>query len=219
MFRLDIPTGGFLNENISTHTRKGVSFMRHLKIAFSGLAIAAIFGLYTSGCKKEDNPANTPPPTVEHPPATTVTLILKDSTGATIVDSCTVRDTSQVHGKPTVTGQLDLQAGKTYKGVFVLYDETKTPADNITGDIISEKDAHVFKFRFISTDSTRIAVSGLDVDSKGLPFGLNFTIKATAGGAITGNLHVILEHHDDGNKSGTEFDLDLDRDFPVSIAP
>jgi hypothetical protein len=181
--------------------------------------MAACVALVIAGCKKEDNPATTPPPTVEHPPATTVTLLLKDSTGTSLVDSCTVRDTSQVHGKPPVEGQLDLTAGMAYRGVFVLYDETKNPAENITPDIIAEKDAHVFKFRFTGVDTTRVVVSERDLDSHGLPFGLNFKLTATAGGAASGNLHVILEHHDDGNKNGTEFDLDLDRDFPVAIQP
>ncbi len=189
--------------------------MKYHRILFVMLALVSA-ALIINGCKKEENPAK-PPEVVEHPPATTVTLILKDSLGTTFVDSCTVRDTSQVHhGESPVIGQLDLQAGKTYKGTFVLYDETQTPVDNLTGDIISEKDAHVFKFTFTSA---RVVVSGLDLDSHGLPFGLNFTLMATAGGAATGNLHVILEHHDDGNKAGTEFDLDLDRDFPVSIIP
>lgn len=187
-----------------------------LTVLSSGLLMAL---LVAYGCKKEDNPA-APPPTVEHPPATTVTLLLKDSTGITIVDSCTVRDTSLVHnGQPSVVGQLDLQSGRTYTGTFNLYDESQSPVENLNADIISEKDAHLFRFRFSGADSSRVVVNNLGLDSHGLPFGLNFKLTVTPGGAATGNLHVILEHHDDGNKNGTEFDLDLDRDFPVSIVP
>jgi hypothetical protein len=193
--------------------------MKHFTSILAGFAVVAFFAIVTGGCKKEDNPA-TPPATVEHPPATTVTFLLKDSTGTTVVDSCVVRDTSLVHhGESPVVGQLDVQAGRTYRGTFTLYDETKTPAENITGDIISEKDAHVFKFQFTGVDTTRVVISERDLDSHGLPFGLNFKVTVTPGGAATGNLHVILEHHDDGNKNGTEFDLDLDRDFPVAIVP
>lgn len=190
--------------------------MKNHRVVFLLLtAIASI--LIINGCKKEENPA-APPATVEHPPATTVTLILRDSSGTTVIDSCTVRDTSQVHhGESPVVGQLDLQAGQMYQGTFKLFDETQSPVLELTDDIIAEKDAHVFKFQFIATDATRLLVTDRDLDNNGLPFGLNFKVATTAGTAINGNLHVILEHHDDGNKNGTEFDLDLDRDFPVSI--
>jgi hypothetical protein len=194
--------------------------MKHTTSPLACLLVVAGLTLIASGCKKEDNPASTPPPTVEHPPATTVTLILNDSTGTAFVDSCTVRDTSQVHhGEPPIVGQLDFQAGRTYRGTFKLYDETQTPTELLNADIISEKDAHVFKFQFIATDTSRVIVSDRDLDSHGLPFGLNFKLTATAGGTLSGNLHVILEHHDDGNKNGTEFDLDLDRDFPIVVQP
>jgi hypothetical protein len=60
-------------------------------------------------------------------------------------------------------------------------------------------------------------MTNLDTDSNGQPFGLNFRLTVGAGSAVSGTLHVVLEHHDDGNKAGTEFDLDLDRDFAVNI--
>ena len=187
------------------------------------IALTFSVGLVFDGCKKEDNPA-APPPTVEHPPATTVYFIVTqlDNSGnpTTIVDTCVVRDTTQTSIKKFVDGVLNLSAGKVYAGTFELYDETKNPAENINADIISEKDAHLFKFQPTGgIDTNRVKISNLDLDSKGKPFGLNFRITVTAGGAATGVIHVQLEHHDDGNKSGTEFDLDLDRDFPVALAP
>jgi hypothetical protein len=188
--------------------------MKRSIAALSMIGALVSLTLVISSCKKEDNPA-APPPVVEHPPATTVVLILKDSLGTATLDTCVVRDTSLVHGQPPQEGQLDLLAGGSYRGTFALYDETKSPREDITADIIAEKDAHVFKFRFTGADTTRVVISDLDVDSHGFPFGLNFRITATPGGTASGNLRVILEHHDDGNKNGTEFDLDLDRDFPV----
>jgi hypothetical protein len=191
---------------------------------FAGLVIAVFTAalVLVIGCKKEDNPA-APPVTVEHPPASTVLFVvtLLDSAGTPTAtkDTCVVRDTTVDRVKLPVSGQLDLKAGRSYQGTFVLFDGSVNPAVDITDDIISEKDAHVFKFHYVATDSTRVTVTNLDLDSHGLPFGLNFKVNVTAGGSATGNMHVILEHHDDGNKAGTVFDLDLDRDFPVSITP
>jgi hypothetical protein len=195
------------------------------RTTLAGIALAALMAtsLFVNGCKKEDNPAAPTQPAVEHPPASTVQLILTLLDGAgnptTTMDTCIVRDTTIDRVKQPLTGQLDLKAGKSYQGTFKLYDGSVNPTVEITNDIISEKDAHVFKFTFTGTDTSRVTVTNRDLDSKGLPFGLNFKVNVTAGPAATGNLHVILEHHDDGNKAGTEFDLDLDRDFPVAIAP
>jgi hypothetical protein len=192
--------------------------MKHLLAVLTGVIMITYCALTTVGCKKESNP-ETPPPTVEHPPATTVTFYLKDSSGTTILDSCVVRDTSLVHGQPPLVGQLDVTAGTIYRGKFKLVDESQSPPVDLTADVISEKDAHLFRFRYTGADTTRVVVSDRDLDSHGLPFGLNFKVTVTAGGAANGNLHVVLEHHDDGNKAGTVFDLDLDRDFPVAILP
>lgn len=192
---------------------------------FSSLVVAALLAtaLFISGCKKEDNPADATQPVVEHPPASTVLMILTllDGSGnpTSTIDTCIVRDTTLDRVKQPLTGQLDLKAGKSYQGTFKLFDGSASTAVDITPDIISEKDAHVFKFAFTGSDPSRVTVTNIDTDSKGLPFGLNFKVNVTAGSAASGNLHVILEHHDDGNKSGTDFDLDLDRDFPVVITP
>jgi hypothetical protein len=197
--------------------------MNHLRSTARVFAVLLAGVLLVIGCKKESNPAAPPPATVEHPPASTVLFVvtLLDSAGnpTATKDTCIVRDTTVDRVKIPVSGQLDLKSGKSYQGAFVLFDGSVSPSVDITGDIISEKDAHVFKFHYTATDSTRITVTNLDLDSHGLPFGLNFKVNVTAGGSASGNLHVILEHHDDGNKAGTEFDLDLDRDFPVAITP
>jgi hypothetical protein len=196
------------------HTFKSIIFVSALTI---------FIGLVLDGCKKEDNPA-APAETVEHPPATTVYFIVTqlDNSGnpTTIKDTCVVRDTTQTSNKKFVDGVLNLSVSKAYAGTFELYDETKTPAENLNADIISEKDAHLFKFQPTGgIDTNHVKISNLDLDSNGKPFGLNFKIAVTAGGAATGVIHVQLEHHDDGNKDGTVFDLDLDRDFPVTIVP
>ncbi|MGB2868098.1 MAG: hypothetical protein WBD36_06595 [Bacteroidota bacterium] len=185
------------------------------KFLISVLFVAG--SLWIGGCKKEENPA-TPPPAVEHPPATTVYFIVTEVGGSGVADTCIVRDTTQTPIKKYVDGTLNLVSGKTYNGKFVLFDESVNPREDLTNDIIDEKDAHVFKFTFNGgLDTNRVKITNLDTDSKGLPFGLNFKITIAGSGAASGNIHVILEHHDDGNKAGTEFDLDLDRDFPAAL--
>jgi hypothetical protein len=193
--------------------------MKRSQLFFMVLIAAGIISILSGGCKEESNPASPPEP-VEHPPATMVTLIVKDSAGVAFVDSCTVRDTSLSHVKVELVGSLDLQSGKTYRCMFKLYDDSSPDTTiDLTSDIVSEKDAHLFRFQYNATDTSRLHVTNIDSDNNGLQFGLNFILVVSAGGPASGNLHVILEHHDDGNKLGSEFDLDLDRDFPVNITP
>ncbi len=176
--------------------------------------------LVVVGCS--NNP-NNPPVSGEHPPATTVilTLIRTNAAGVALdTTSCTVRDTSVIKGKPLVEGKLSLLAGSTYKGSFMLFDESQTPSKDITSTIVDEKDAHVFKFsvKENGTTSSTLVITDLDKDSKGLDFGLNFRATTSAVSKPTnGVIHVLLEHHDDGNKAGATFDTDLNRDFPFEL--
>ena len=186
---------------------------------FSLLYAVALLVAMSAGCHKESNPAN-PGEEVEHPPATSFTFVLLGNDGATVVDTCLVRDTTLVKGLPALVGRLDLVAGQTYKGTLRMYDESVTPTKNINQDIISEAEAHVFVY----TDAgSRITFSNLDKDDKGLTFGLNFTLTVSAGSAASGAIHVILQHHDDGVKFNTNgsyhepYDLDIDADVPYSI--
>lgn len=186
---------------------------KYIALLISGLALLI-------GCSKD--PA-TSPVNDEHPPATTVilTLIRIDSDGKKLDTTiCTVRDTSVIEGKPSVEGELSLKSGSTYLGSFIALDESQTPAKDITNEIIAEKDAHLFKFavKENGNPSSAVVISELDKDSKGLDFGLNFKAVTTdIAKPVKGAIHIILEHHDDGNKSGTQYDSDLNRDFPFTI--
>lgn len=179
------------------------------------LAVVAFF----SGCSDESNPAN-PPVETEHPPPTTVTLQLTrlDAGGnpTTDVTSVTVRDTTQTPIKIPVEGILQLHAGVSYRGVLTLRDESKTPAEDVTSDIIAEKDAHVFIFTPDVGLTTVLSVGELDKDNNGFDFGLNFKVTTMSVG--TGNINVVLRHYDSGNKNDNEYDTDIDRDFPAVIA-
>ncbi len=186
---------------------------KYIALLVCSLAILA-------GCSK--NPTGTPVEN-EHPPATTVILMMirVDVDGKALdTTNCTVRDTSVIKGKPALEGNLDLMSGSTYLGRFVTLDESQTPAKDVTSTIIDEKDGHIFKFavKENGNPSTVVVISNLDKDSKGLDFGLNFTaITSDITKPSDGVIHVILEHHDDGNKAGAQFDTDLDRDFPFSV--
>lgn len=186
-----------------------------LTITMAMLAVVAFF----SGCSEESNPAK-PPVDTEHPPPTTVTLQLTrlDAGGnpTTEVTSVTVRDTTQTPIKIPVDGVLQLHAGASYAGTLILRDESKTPVEEVTADIIAEKNAHLFVFTPDAGLHSVLTVTGLDKDVNNFDFGLNFKVATTSVGA--GAINVVLRHYDSGNKNDNEYDTDIDRDFPVVIA-
>jgi len=169
------------------------------------------------------NPSN-PPVGVDHAPPTTVVmqLIRLDSAGKALdTTMCTVRDTSVsgLKGKPRVEGGLYLVSNNKYTGSLKLLDESQTPAKDVTSEIVTEKDAHIFRYSIKGDAPNAMVISNLDKDSKGLDFGLNFTLVTYSGKVVklTGAINLILEHHDDGNKAGATFDTDINQDFPFDM--
>ncbi len=86
-------------------------------------------------------------------------------------------------------------------------------AKNLTDEIVSEKDEHLFIFK----PTGNLTVSDLSKDSKSKDFGQAGTMKTTAAG--TGTLQVILKHQPDKSaadpsKTG---ETDIEVVFPVVI--
>jgi hypothetical protein len=180
------------------------------------LVLLTIATLY--GCSKD--PVS--PVGDEHAPPTTVVmqLIRLDSAGKAVdTTMCTVRDTSVIKGKPRVEGGLSLLSNSKYKGSLILLNESKSPAEDVTAEIVAEKDAHVFRYMVRGDAPNAVSITNLDKDDKGLDFGLNFEVKTTGGAVVklTGVINLILEHHDDGNKLGATFDTDINQDFPFDM--
>lgn len=184
------------------------------------LAAIACVSFFFASCSSDDPTA--PPVDNEHAPPTTITveLVKLDAGGNPTSEktSATVRDTSVVKGKPRVEGLLLIDAGAVYRGSITLFDESKSTAENVTDDIVQEKDGHIFLFTpGGGLDASRIQISDKDKDSKGFDVGLSFRLQATAGQAVTGTINVQLRHYDSGNKNDTVFDTDINSELPVQI--
>ena len=185
-------------------------------ISLAALALASFF---FASCSSDPT---APPVDNEHAPPTTMSieLVKLDASGNPTAEktSATVRDTSVVKGKPRVEGLLLLDAGARYRGSITLFDESKSTVENVTDEIVQEKDGHIFLFAPGSgLDATRILITGKDKDSKGFDVGLSFLLEATAGAPATGLLNVQLRHYDSGNKNDTVYDTDINSSVPVQI--
>lgn len=186
------------------------------------LLLVVAFGLIViSGCK--DNPAD-PDDDNEQELITSVTLTLTELDAAgnptSTVATVNFKDPDGSGGAAPTIGTLTLKQGKNYSGTIKLLDETKTPAEEITVEVGSEKDAHQFFYTAKEGAVGRVTVTILDKDSRNLPVGLQYRVAVSAGAVVAGKLNVVLSHYEpaskkDGTTRSDESDIDID--FPVSV--
>jgi len=121
--------------------------------------------------------------------------------------------------EPTITGG-SLEANHTYVGLVGLLNESETPAENITEEILEEDLEHQFFFQSSISD---LSVSYNDSDSEGNPLGLGTTI--STGSPATGTLTVTLRHEpnktasgvSDGDISNAGGETDIEVAFPIDV--
>lgn len=88
----------------------------------------------------------------------------------------------------TVSGELALNT--TYTGAVSFLNESVTPVDNITAEILEEGVEHQL---FFQAPAAVGAFTYADTDANGKPIGLKFTLK-TGATATTGSITVTLRH-------------------------
>jgi hypothetical protein len=155
--------------------------------------------LTMGACDKAENPE----PADENELITTVTVRFTEP-GSTTALAFTYRDTDGDGGQaPTKFDAITLKANTTYTVAIEFLDESKTPVDNITNEILEKKDEHLVVFT--ATPATLLTYTATDKDSRNLPVGLSGTAKTGAAG--TGKLKVQLRHQPPVNgqpvKNGT----------------
>lgn len=180
--------------------------------------IAIVLGMLAiSGCKKDEDLVETPPPVQnEGEVITTMRVIATDSATNTVAGTFTFRDPDGDGGAgPDIFDTIRLAANKTYLVQLVLLNETVTPADSISNEVLEEANDHMFFFHY---SGATIVQSYLDQDTNTPPLGLGLQTKWRTGAASTGTSQVILKHQP-GVKDGTETpgETDIDVTFQTII--
>lgn len=163
------------------------------------------------GCKKDEDEVPTPkPPTNEEEVITTMTLYFTDSANSSNVVSATYKDPDGDGGNTyTKFDSIKLKANTTYYTKVVLLNETATPADSISNEVLEEANDHLFIYT-VSGVNANITITDTDSNSPALPIGLQSKWKT--GAASNGTIQVVLKHQP-GVKNGTatpgETDIDL----------
>ena len=120
-------------------------------------------------------------------------------------------------GALPVIGNISLDPGKSYNCALDFLDETKSPVDEITDEIVSEGTDHQI---YYEATGVNLTINGLDTDTGDLPLGT--TSVWTTGAAGTGSLKIILKHKPGTKAAGdlvTKGETDVSVDLPVVIQP
>lgn len=149
------------------------------------LAIVLFSTIYLTSCSNNDDPL----PVNEEEVITTVIATLTPNGGGTAVTLRSVDLDGDGPNAPTVTVSGSLAANTTYTGVMKVLNETESPAEDITLEILEEDEEHQFFFTVTNTIAT---VAYADSDGNGNPIGVQFTLATAAAGA--GNVTITLRH-------------------------
>ena len=169
------------------------------------LAIAMI------GCSDDD----TPVVINEEEVITTVILTLTPESGDQVVLTTQDLDGDGPDEPVTITTG-SFNENTQYQGAVRFLNETETPAEEITTEVIEEADEHqVF---YTVSSGLNITTTYQDADSNGNPLGVSITLET--GAASAGNLTVTLRHEpvkpNDGlDSAGGE--TDITTTFDVTI--
>lgn len=161
----------------------------------------ALVALLVNGCKKDDDspqPSNTnTSPANEEELITSVILSFVDTAGVQPSVQYAFRDPDGDGGNaPTQHDTIRLVANTYYNATIQLLNESESPAEDITLEVQSEDDEHLFCY---APSNTNVSIVRTDSDGT---FEVGITAFWSTGLAATGETTVTLKHQP-GVKDGT----------------
>ncbi len=181
--------------------------MSNTKITFRTLFFTCLIsGLTVTGCKKD-------PETVQE----NITRIEIHLTGANGFDrkfEWSDPDGGDASNATVETIVIPASAGATIQCYLHVYDDTKTPGEDLTDEIEAESADHLFVF---NVTGASIGVAYDDTDSNGKSLGIQTLW--TKGAASTGSVNIKLYHEptDKDNLNAPGGEVDFDVSFPVTV--
>lgn len=176
--------------------------------------------LFTAACSKDD----TPQPE-EQELITTLRMKLTDTAG--VANTFTYKVENGFGSTSPGTVQVDtvaLSSGATYNAELSVLNEKASPAEDLTPEIISESDDHLFFLDIArSTGATGLllTITDMSADSQNRIFAQKFNV--IAGAAGSGTFTITLLHQPTNKSAGSAAsaggETDLEAVYPVRIAP
>lgn len=186
-----------------------------MKTIIKTLILAFIVGLTIISCSDDDG--NAPLPVNEEEIITTVSVTLTPQGGGANV----ILISRDLDGDGPNDAVVEVSGGLTentsYSGEVQFLNETETPAENITIEVVEEAEEHqVF---YVASGSLNATFEYLDFDANDNPLGTLFSMDT--GAASTGTLTVVLRHEpnkpNDGTPSGAGGETDVNVTFDLVI--
>lgn len=174
-------------------------------------AILAIMmlSLASTSCSKDDDKEED-----ETELITTMRVVVQEVGGGAPV-TFTFRDPDGPGGATPTIDNILLTNNRQYNVGIQLLNESETPAEDKTPEILAEANDHQF---YYAPTGANVTVSNLNLDSRGLPLGLSSTWNVTA--ASTGTMRITLKHKPGAKAAGdpvTKGETDIEVDFPVTV--
>lgn len=163
-----------------------------------------------------------PEPTEEEELITTLKITMVPVGKAQTVVG-TYSDPDGPGGNQATVNTLRLEANTTYNATVTLFDESKTPAAELTSEIETEADEHELFYQTL--DNLMLAITKTDRDNSQRPVGLKAQIVTS--GSSTGKLRITLKHQpnlkvgaNEPNREQTGItrgETDVQAEFPVIV--
>jgi hypothetical protein len=175
------------------------------------LSLALSISIFISSCKKDSVEA-------EEENELITTVKLNFTTGGTSQTFKYADPDGDGGNNPTIE-TINLKANTSYTMTIEMLDESKTPASNITSEVATEKDEHLFVYTPSSSNLLTYTYGDKDANN----FGVGLTGTAKTGAAGTGKLKVQLRHQPPINGKATKDGTptpgsdDVNIDFNVTV--
>lgn len=185
-------------------------FFTTLLLSFAALSILV------TGCKKDDDLPDVPPPANPPELITKIELQFTDSSNSSNTFTASFSDPDGPGGNaPVAFDSITMATNKTYEVVIKLYNESN-PSDieDVTVEVQSEADEHLFCFTPATVD---VNVERTDTDGT---YEVGLTSKWRTGSTTgSGTVTVTLKHQPDGAKDGTctPGETDIEVQFVTNI--
>jgi len=151
--------------------------------------LAFIASIFTA-CSETENPVVIN----EEEVITTVSATFVPQNGGTEITLESIDLDGDGPNAPVISVSGNFDANTTYDGTLQILNETESPADDITLEILEEDEEHQFFFSFTNDIAT---ATYSDQDSNGDPIGVEFSLLTGTTG--TGRFTITLRH--EPNKS------------------
>jgi hypothetical protein len=179
--------------------------MKKQLVMFLG-AVALVFG----SCDKAEDPVDNH----EEETITTVKLNFTEQGNTSNTFSAQYSDPDGVGGNPPTIDTIALDSGKVYLVTVEFWNESETPAENLTAEIQGEADEHIVCYDALNNFNVGFNIT--DMDGNSLPVGLNSIW--TVNSYDNGDFMITLKHQP-GVKDGTctPGETDVEATFPVVV--